>query len=168
MEPLLQETSNEQLSKGANNASDARLDIYPRGFCFRKADTCKDLELSNIHKLHEDEKKRKYAERENIIEHGTFTPLVFTTTEGMSKKCNIYHNRLAELIAHMKGEQYHTTIAWKWAKTRFSLHRSSLVCLRGSRTLKITTNAINNKDMDMRSKKAQFQNAQFQRKCLLI
>ena len=149
IDPLLREISNEQLSKGANNAADATLDIHPGGFCSPKADTCKDLELSNIHKLHEDEKKRKYAERVNIIEHGTFTPLVFTTTGRMSKECKIYHNRLAELIANTKREQYHTTIAWKRAKTCCSLHRSSFVCLRGSRTLKITTNAIKNIDMDI-------------------
>mgnify|MGYP006862623987 FL=1 len=150
----LREISNEQLSKGANNAADATLDIHPRGFCSLKADTCKDLELSNIHKLHEDGKKRKYAERVNIIEHGTFTPLVFTTTGGMSKEYKIYYNRLAELIANKKREQYYTTIAWKRAKTCCSLHRSSLVCLRSSRTLKITTNAIKNIDMDIEVKES--------------
>ena len=105
IEPLLQQISNEQLSKGANKAADARLDIHARGFwqkqrsaffdvrfCFPNADTYKDLELSNIYKLHEDEKKRKYAERMNEIEHGTFTPLA---TTGMSKECNTYHSRLA-------------------------------------------------------------------------
>ena len=149
IDPLLRESSNEQLSKGANNAADATLDIHPGGFRSPKADTCKDLELSNIHKLHEEVKKGKYAERVNIIEHGTFTPLVFTTTGGMRKECKIYHNRLAELIAKLnKKREYHTKIAWKRAKTCCSLHRSSLVCLRGSRTLKITTNAIKNIHMD--------------------
>ena len=32
IEPLLQEISNEQPSKGANKAADARLDIHARGF----------------------------------------------------------------------------------------------------------------------------------------
>ena len=32
IEPLLQQISNEQLSKGANKAADARLDIHARGF----------------------------------------------------------------------------------------------------------------------------------------
>ena len=32
VESLLQEISNEQLSKGANKAADARLDIHARGF----------------------------------------------------------------------------------------------------------------------------------------
>ena len=48
--------------------------------CFLNADTYKDLELSNIYKLQEDEKKRKYAKRVNEIEQGTFTSLGWTTT----------------------------------------------------------------------------------------
>ena len=32
-----------------------------------------------IYKLHQDEKKRKYASRIIEVENGTFTPLVFTT-----------------------------------------------------------------------------------------
>ena len=33
-----------------------------------------------------------------IIEHGTFTPLIFTSTGGMGKECLQYHSRLAQLI----------------------------------------------------------------------
>ena len=40
------------------------------------------------------------------IEQGTFTPLVFTTTDGMADECVKYHSRLAELIANKKGESY--------------------------------------------------------------
>ena len=44
------------------------------------------------------------------IEHGTFTPLIFTTTGGMGNECLSYHSRLAELIAIKKGEDYAKTI----------------------------------------------------------
>ena len=46
------------------------------------------------------------------IEHGTFTPLVFTTTGGMADECRRYHCRLAELISTKKGEPYAATISW--------------------------------------------------------
>ena len=46
------------------------------------------------------------------VEHGSFTPLVFTTTGGMGKECIRYHTRLAELIAAKKGEHYSQTISW--------------------------------------------------------
>ncbi|CAH3174343.1 unnamed protein product, partial [Porites evermanni] len=39
----------------------------------------------------------KYNSRVTEIEQGTFTPLVFTTTEGMADECLRYHSRLAEL-----------------------------------------------------------------------
>ena len=75
---------------------DARLDVHCCGFwerqraaffdirvCHPSADSYKELSPKQIYKLHEDEKKRKYAFR-IIVENGTFTPLVFTTTGGMS------------------------------------------------------------------------------------
>ena len=40
------------------------------------------------------------------LEQGTFTPLVFTTTGGMAEECKRYHNRLAELLAIKKEENY--------------------------------------------------------------
>ena len=62
--------------------------------------------------LHKKEKKRQYSSRVLDIEHGTFTPLIFTTTGGMGKECLNYHSRLAELIAIKKGEDKAKTISW--------------------------------------------------------
>ena len=161
---VLQDITNEDLSKAANKAPNARLDIHARGFwekqrsaffdvrvCYPNAASYKDLELSKIYEMHEEEKKRMYAERVNEIEHGTFTPLIFTTTGGMSKECKTFHSRLAQLISTKKGEDYHTTVAWIRAKTCFSLLRSSLVCLRGSRTPKRLLNNISNLDIDIQA-----------------
>lgn len=58
------------LSKGANKAGDARIDLYARGFWEKQQsaffkDTYKDLELSNTYKLRCDEKKHNHAERVN-------------------------------------------------------------------------------------------------------
>ena len=58
--------------------------------------------------------------------HGSFTPLVFTTTGGMGKECIRYHSRLAELIATKKGEQYSQPISWIQAWISFALLRSAL------------------------------------------
>ena len=147
-EPVLQYITGEQLSRGTNKAPEARLDIHARGFwerqrsaffdvrvCHPNADSYQDLEPQQIYELHENEKKRLYGDRVIEIEHGTFIPLVFTTTGGMGKECNRYHSRLAELISTKKGESYAKTISWIRAKTSFSLLRSAaLLCLRGSRT----------------------------------
>lgn len=161
-EPVLQDISGEQLSRGANKAQDARLDIHARGFwepqrsaffdvrvCHPNAESYKDLEPQQIYRMHENEKKRQYSRRVLDIEHGTFTPLVFTTTGGMGQECLRYHSRLAELIALKKGEQYAKTISWIRAKTSFALLRSALICLRGSRTIRRIPCDARNVDFDV-------------------
>ena len=85
-------------------------------------------ELDQIYRNHENEKKRRVLD----IEQGSFTPLVFTSTDGIGKECLRFHSRLAELVAAKKGESYSTTISWIRARTSFALLRSALVCLRGS------------------------------------
>ena len=163
-EPVLQDITGEQLSRGTNKAPEARLDIHARGFwerqrsaffdvrvCHPNADSYHDLEPQQIYELHENEKKRLYGDRVIEVEHGTFIPLVFTTTGGMGKECNRYHNRLAELISTKKGESYAKTISWIRAKTSFSLLRSALLCLRGSRTIKRIPCDIKNIDIDIQT-----------------
>ena len=70
------------------------------------------------------------------VEQETFTSLVFTTTGGMGEECMGYHNRLAELVAAKKGQDYATTVSWIRSKVSFAILRSALLCLRGSRTAK--------------------------------
>ena len=97
--------------------------------------------------MHENEKKRMYIRRVTDIEIGTFTPLIFTTTGGMGEECRRYHSRLAELLANKKGEVYSKTMAWIGAKISFSILRSALLCLRGSRVLRRVH--CNAKDIDL-------------------
>ena len=161
IEPVLQDISGEHLNRGSNKAQDARLDIHARGFwerhrsaffdvrvCHPNAVSYRDLEPQQIYRIHENEKKRLHSERVLDIEHGTFTPLVFTTTGGMGKEWLKYHSRLAQLIAIKKGEQYAKTISWIRTRTSFALLRSALVCLRGSRTRRVPCD-IKNVDIDV-------------------
>jgi len=111
------------LPRGANKAPDARLDIRAQGFwarehsalfdvrvCHPNADSYKNLTPEQIYKPHENDKKRLYSSRVLEVERGTFTPLVFTTTGGMSEcqryHSQRYHSRLAELLAAKKQESY--------------------------------------------------------------
>ena len=89
------------------------------------------MDLNQIYRQHETEKKRQYASRILEVEQATFTPLVFSTTGGMAVECKRYHSRLAELVATKKG--YATTMSWIRARVSFALLRSALLCLRGSR-----------------------------------
>ena len=104
----------------------------------------KELSPKQIYKLHEDEKKRKYASRIIEVENGTFTPLVFTTTGGLSQECQRYHSRLTKLISSKKQEEYATTITWIRTKVSFAILRTALVCLRGTRSRRRMTNVQEN------------------------
>ena len=160
-EPVLQELTGEDLNRGANRAPDARLDIHARGFwergrsvffdvrvCHPNADSYRELSPKQIFRQHENEKKQQYASRVMEVEHATFTPLVFTTTGGMAEECLRYHNRLAELIAIKKGEDYANTVSWIRAKISFAILRSALLCLRGTRSRRKAHNDILSLDFE--------------------
>jgi len=104
--------------------------------CHPNADSYRDLELEQIYRNHENEKKRHYVRRVLDIEQGTFTPLIFTSTGSMGNECLQYHSRLAQLISIKKGEHYAKTISRIRARTSFALLRSALICLIGSRARK--------------------------------
>ena len=80
------------------------------------------------------------------VEQPTFTPLVFTTTGGMAPECHIYHKRLAELLSAKKGEDCSTTMSWIRTRMSFAIPRTSLLCLRGSRSMRRVN--LNLKEMD--------------------
>ena len=101
--------------------------------CHPNADFYRDMDLNQIYRQHETEKKRQYASRILEVEQTTFTPFVFSTTGGMAAECKRYHSRLAELLATKKEESYATTMSWIRARVSFALLRSALLCLRGSR-----------------------------------
>ena len=167
VEPVLQEITGEMLPRGVNKAPDARLDIHARGFwdrqssaffdvrvCHPNAESYKDLSPEQIYCQHENGKKRSCAKIVMEIAQGTFTPLVFSTTEGMAEECRRYHCRLAQLLAMKKGEHYSTTVAWVRTKVSFAILRSAILCLGGSRTIRRKNN-LNINDIDMEIDKGQ-------------
>ena len=144
-EPVLQEINVEILNRGANRASDARLDISDRGFserqrraffnvkvCHPNEGSYRNLGPREIYRQHENYENPKLASRVREVEQGTFTPLVFTTTGRIAEECKRYYNRLAELLAIKKGEDYASTVSWLRAKVSFAILSSALLCLRGS------------------------------------
>ena len=58
--------------------------------------------LAKIHEMHEKEEKVKYATGVTEIEHGSFTPLVFSCFGGMSRECSYFYKPLAETIAEKR------------------------------------------------------------------
>ena len=113
-EPPLQELAGEPLPYATFNREDgARLDIRAQGFWgdrFRRAffdirvfypnaTSYRNLQLSSVYRRHENEKKRNYEVRVREVEHGSFIPLVFSTSGGMGGLATTTYKRLASQIA---------------------------------------------------------------------
>ena len=129
-----------------NKTEQARLDISARGVWTSFDKSFFDVRvthpncLSNrskpfqqIYKENEDEKKKEYNKRVLNVEKGNFTPLVFLTSGGMSKECKRFINRLANLQARRKGEEYGDVVRVLRNKLRFVLLKTTLIALRGHR-----------------------------------
>ena len=81
-------------------------------------------------------KKSKYNERILNVEHGTFTPLILSCFGGMGTEALRFYNRLGVKIAEKRDDYVIATINLIRTKLSFSLLRSALLCIRGSRSHK--------------------------------
>ena len=148
VEPMPHELTGEEFTeKSSIKTSEARLDVKARGFLQAGQLAFFDIRVFNpmakryanqilkkSYETNEAEKKRKYNERVMQIEHGTFTPLIFSATGGMGQEASKVFRRVAEAIAEKKNTEYSTTISWVRRKLCFSLVQSLGTCIRGSRT----------------------------------
>ena len=91
--------------------------------------------LPRCHEINENEKKRNYKNRILQIEHGTFTPLVFSVYGSMGRECAKFCSKLAELLSYKRKESKSLTVNWLRTKLCFGLLKSCLLCLRGSRSV---------------------------------
>ena len=146
-EPPLQPVTGERLPRSANREDGARLDVRARGFwdgsmqdaffdvrVFHPfASSYQSLSLSSLYRQHETKKKSEYGSRVREIEHGCFTPLVFSTCGGMGREADIVFKRLASMISNKTSESYAVVMGWMRTRLSFSLLRSALSCLRNTR-----------------------------------
>ena len=70
------------------------------------------MPLRKIYEKHEKEQKRHYNDRVMNIEHGTFTPLVFSVNGGIGPECSVFHKHLADKIAAKNGDRYKRVLTW--------------------------------------------------------
>ena len=90
--------------------------------------------LAATYRKHEKRKSRAYEQRVREIEHGSFTPLIMSATGGVGAAANVCYKRLASLLSVKWNMPYSCSLAWIRCKLSFSLLRSSIQCLRGSRS----------------------------------
>ena len=146
IEPSLQPLSGKSFHhSSANKADDARIDIKARGFWNKAEDAFFDVRvfhpnapsyrsknLASIYNRHESDKKREYGQRVREVEHGMFTPLVFSTSGGMAKECCIFYKRLGSMLSDKLHEPYSQVLGWLRCRISFALLCSAIMCLRGS------------------------------------
>jgi len=149
VEPDLQTLSGEQFQHRTTNTEDgARLDVRAQGFWGDKhqgaffdirvfnpyaPSNCKST-MESVYRRHEREKRRCYERRILEVEHGSFTPLVFSAVGGMGTAATVMYKRLASLLADKHAQSYSKTMSWIRCLLNFSLLRSAIMCVRGARS----------------------------------
>lgn len=149
LEPVLQSLNGESfVGRSTTTDNEARLDIRANGFWGKtfqttffdvrifnaNAPSYRDIAINSCYKRQEQEKKRKYEHRIQQVELSSFTPIVYSCTGGCSSLTNTFVKRLASLLANKTGTTYNLTINWLRCRIGFALLRSSIMCLRGSRS----------------------------------
>ena len=147
IEPTLQPLTGERLThRTSNTEEEACLDVCAQGFWGdRHQPTFFDVRvfnplapsncrssLASTYRQHESLKRRHYEQCIQEIEHGSFTPLVFSATGGMVPAATIVYKRLASLLADKRKQDCSKTSSWLRCSITFSLVRSAVMCLRGA------------------------------------
>jgi len=98
------------------------------------ASTHASFPLTQCYRRAELDKRRKYDERVRELERGTFSLLIFSCSGGMGPAATVVFKRIATLISEKRGHPYSQVLYWIQCKLCYSLLRSAMMCLRGSRS----------------------------------
>ena len=133
-------------NRTTNRSDDARADIRARGFWRPGQNSFFDICVTNtesnsynkravsaILRSKENSKKSQYNQRIMNVDHGTFTPLVFSVRGVMGHECLKFYKSLAQKLAEKSGEKYDDIIKYIRVKVSLLSLRSSLLCVRGTR-----------------------------------
>ena len=77
----------------------------------------------------------KYAARITQVRHGSFNPFVFSSFGGMSRAYSFFYKKLAEKLAEKRNLSSSETMCFVRTKINFSLIKSLVLCVRGSRSV---------------------------------
>ena len=79
-------------------------------------------------------KKRQYNQQIIEVEHGSFSPLVFSPHGENGREAKRF-------LTEKKQIDYSIGISWQREKLSFNLLRSAVLCVRGSKTTKDELNS---------------------------
>ena len=103
---------------------------------------------TNMYNSHERQKKNLYNKRIVEVEHGTFTPIVLSTTGGMGREAHMFFKKLADKLSRKSGQRYSEAMTFIRKRIRFDLLRTTVIALRGERGLKSSI-AVKIADLDI-------------------
>ena len=148
VEPKLQRLEGESFDyKSVCTEDEARLDIranelwdsrFSRTYFDVKifnplAKSC-PKEVKESYKYHETLKKLKCEQRILDVENSSFNPLVFACSGGAGPSASKVMSRLALMISEKGQDSYSDAIGYIRTQISYALLRSSVLCLRGSRS----------------------------------
>jgi hypothetical protein len=150
IEPQLQQLSGEVFEyKSANKEEEARSDIKCCGFWSTMRQAYFDVKVVSpfarsyahmkaaaLFRMAERSKIREYRERIRNVEHGDFTPLVFTCAGGMAPQSHFVLKQLAEKLSKKQNIQASVVSGWLRCRISFALLRTTLLCVRATRRKK--------------------------------
>ena len=88
--------------------------------------------LAAIFCRHEAKKCRAYEQQVHEVEHGSFTPSIFSSSGG--KAATTTYKHLSHLLSQKWSSPYSVVMGWIQCSLRFSLLPSSIMCICGSRS----------------------------------
>jgi hypothetical protein len=133
----------------AKTEDDAHPDSRVRGFWVRgqsaffdnkviylNAPTHRHTPVQTVLRNAEKAKMRSYNQRIREVDHGSFSPLVFSSSGTPGPQTAIVVKKLASDISEKYKEKYSKVMGLIRCELAFCLLRNALMCLRGTRTLR--------------------------------
>ena len=134
--------------QGTRSPEEARLDVKARGlwggtfecaffdvWVFNPRARSNEARRSTalVFRRHEQHKRRQYDQRFRDVEMASFTPLVFAASGGFGPSARVTFKHLASRLAAKLAMPYSAVMGWLQCRVCFSVLRSAVMCLRGSR-----------------------------------
>ena len=146
IEPRLQPLTGEVFrSKTTTSAPEARADVRATGFWTKREDAFFDIRIFHANapsyrslsptqafEFHERHKQLEYEERIVNVDHGSFCPLVFSTSGAVGPLCGTFLKRLAGLVADQSSIAYSEAMAWLRCRFSYALLRSAVMYIFGT------------------------------------
>jgi hypothetical protein len=155
VEPKLQALSGEAF-KSAIKDNEARSDIMVGGFWSTMRQAYFDVKVVSplarsyahltpaaLFRQAEKTKNRQYKERIREVEHGDFSPLVFTTAGGLAPQSQIVIKRIAEKLSEKQSINLSVVSGWLRCRLSFALLRTTILCVRGTRRKRYNSHESN-------------------------